>query len=154
MHDLTFLQTFLADGLPSAYIHRYVNIIFYDNACNLVRHIIKRDGQGQGPFADIRFPVDRFHFTTKHKKTHKWCQEHCNPKDFKYLTTSSGENIFNSAAAENVMPYLGSLANTLRGMNAVTYNFVLNECIRRRNARLVDQLLLTSMRPRHLLLDC
>lgn len=124
-------------GLPD-FPEEFANIIFYDNACNLVQFILKRP-RYQNHFQHVRFPVDRFHFNTKHKGTHPFCQEECNPALFPYLTTKDGP-LFNSSAAEQVMPWLGSLKPILRNMETVKYNFILNECVRRRNEHIIDRL--------------
>lgn len=128
--------------------HLFANIIFYDNACNLVQYILNR--YANGPLKDVRFPVDRFHFKTKHKATHTFCQEHCDPAKFPFLTDAKGEPRFNSSAAESTMPWLGSLSNTLRNRHVYLYNLFLNEFVRRRNARIVDNLILTGRKPRRL----
>ncbi|KAF9034412.1 hypothetical protein BDZ89DRAFT_1227227 [Hymenopellis radicata] len=118
------------------------DIIFYDNNCRLFKHLRKSE---KNPFwqrilSRIGFPVDVFHWKTKHKKTDVECSFHCNPYEFEELLTEDGKWAFNSSAAEQMNVWLGGFHAILREMGVHRFHFFLDEMIMRKNKSTVAKL--------------
>ncbi|KAI9568614.1 hypothetical protein HD554DRAFT_2022001 [Boletus coccyginus] len=72
------------------------NHIIFDNNYSLAQHI-KRDPF----FEDIGLSVDVFHFKSKYKQSHIFCQKHCNSTTFLELLSVNGKSwFFNSSITE------------------------------------------------------
>jgi hypothetical protein len=79
------------------------NHIIFDNNCGLAQHV-----KGDPFFENIGLSVDVFHFKSKHKETHMFCQENCNPAAFPELLGIDGKGwFFNSSVAEQTNVWLG-----------------------------------------------
>lgn len=115
------------------------NYIFYDNNCNLLRHIKNCPSEVQERFKNTRLPVDVFHFKCKHKTTDELCQTACNPAAFPELTVD-GKWTFNSSAAEQANVWAGGYHAILREMGSVKYSFFLDEMILCKNRVTVAKL--------------
>jgi hypothetical protein len=84
------------------------------------------------------FPVDVFHFKTKHSTTDEFCQNHCNPKLWPELTKEDGSWRFNSSAAEQSNVWVGGFNPITREMLPHRFNFFMDEMIQRRNQLIVS----------------
>ena len=62
------------------------NHIIFNNNCSLAQHV-----KGDPFFRNIGLSVDVFHFKSKHKETHTFCQEHCNLAAFPELLGTDGK---------------------------------------------------------------
>jgi hypothetical protein len=91
-------------------------------------------------FSDIGMCVDVWHFLNKHKATHQFCQEHCNPADYPELMTDDGHWYFNTSVAEQTNVWMGGYHTICREMLPVKYNFFLDEMIQLRNEMVVAKL--------------
>ncbi|EGG07061.1 uncharacterized protein MELLADRAFT_85963 [Melampsora larici-populina 98AG31] len=87
------VKQFILDSFPE----RLPNLIFYDNACNLVHHIWSNPKDAEA-FKDVVIPVDVFHMCS-HKESDQFCQEFTNPNKIPDLK-KGGKWMFNSSAAE------------------------------------------------------
>ncbi|EGG01018.1 uncharacterized protein MELLADRAFT_92735 [Melampsora larici-populina 98AG31] len=67
-----YLVEAFPDGLPE--------VIFYDNACNLLR-VIHNGDKDPTPFENTVIPVDPFHHRS-HKESNSFCQMYTDPKKF------------------------------------------------------------------------
>jgi len=116
-------------------------IVIYDLGCQAYQHL-KR--QGDTLYQHVGFPVDVFHWKTKHKKTSDACAIDCNPTLFKELIGDDGKTwFFNSSIAEQTNVWLGGYHAILREMGQVKYNFFLDEMILRKN-RITKETLQTN----------
>lgn len=93
--------------------------------------------------------VDVWHFLNKHKVSHAFCQEHCNPASFPELQGSDGNWFFNTSVAKQVNVWLGGFHSICREMLPVKYNFFLDEMIRLRNQIVVAKLEAQGYHPHH-----
>ncbi|KDQ10250.1 hypothetical protein BOTBODRAFT_178283 [Botryobasidium botryosum FD-172 SS1] len=113
---------------------------FYDNNCNL-RAYLEGAGDLDGHWQYTATPVDVFHHANKHKVTDVYCQRHCNPAAFPELTDTQGNWIFNTSIAEQTNVWLGKFKAVVRDMEAVHYDFFLDEMIKRKNRHTLAGLL-------------
>jgi hypothetical protein len=120
--------------------------MIYDSNCDAKQQALAQD---DAFFSDIGMCVDVWHFLNKHKTTHEFCQEHCNPADYPELLTEDGKWYFNTSIAEQTNIWLGGYHAICREMLPVKYNFFLNEMIRRRNCIVVAKLKEDGHHPRH-----
>lgn len=98
---------------------------FFDNNCTLAQHV-KSDPY----FSDIRLSVDVFHFKLKHKETHLFCQENCNPAAFPELISEDGQGwFFNSSIAEQTNIWIRGYHAMCREMLVDKYDFFLDQMI-------------------------
>ena len=105
------------------------NHIFFDNNCSLAQHV-KLDPY----FADIGLSVDVFHFKSKHKETHVFCQENCNPAASLELLGEDGQGwFFNLSIAEQTNVWVGGYHAICREMLVDKYDFFLDQMILCRN---------------------
>lgn len=117
-----FLVEAFPDGLPE--------VIFYDNACNLVR-VIHNGDKSAVPFENTVIPVDPFHHRS-HKESDEFCQMYTDPKKFPDLQ-ENGSWIFNASAGELSNIWYGGFASMCRNMEATRYEFFLEEMVEWRN---------------------
>jgi hypothetical protein len=113
------------------------NHIFFDNNCQLAQHVRKNEDPA---FTEVALTVDVFHFTCKHSKKDVFCQENCNPKDFRELMTEDGKWYFNSSIAEQTNVWLGGFHSIVREMTPIKYNFFLDQMILLRNQMTITKL--------------
>ncbi|KAJ7157856.1 hypothetical protein C8R43DRAFT_882879 [Mycena crocata] len=112
----------------------------YDTNCDAKQQVMAHPVQWSW-FDGVGMTVDVFHFLHKHKITHAFCQEHCNPIDCPELLGPGGKGwFFNTSVAEQTNVWLGGYHSICREMLPVKYNFFLNEMIRLRNQSIVAQL--------------
>jgi hypothetical protein len=88
----------------------------------------------------MRFPVDVFHFKSKHKETDAICGSNCNPLLFPYLRTEDGKWTFNSSVAEQTNSWFGRFLPVVRQFRVDRYNFFLDQVIMIQNARTIHEL--------------
>ncbi|KAK7683616.1 hypothetical protein QCA50_013454 [Cerrena zonata] len=108
----------------------------FDSNCLLEKH---RQTIKDKHFANTAFPVDVFHFKSKHKITDIFCQEHCNPAAFPEMI-QKGKWQFNTSICEQINVWLGGYHAILRDMESTRYNFYLDEMIKRRNRYTISHL--------------
>ncbi|KAI6113982.1 hypothetical protein F5141DRAFT_1187666 [Pisolithus sp. B1] len=89
----------------------------FDNNCKLHAH---QEANQDHHFSETAFPVDVYHFNSKHKETDLYCQAHCNPAAFPDLL-ENGKWCFNTSIS------------ILHNMTVHRYNFYLDEMIKRWN---------------------
>ncbi|KAF9022080.1 hypothetical protein BDZ89DRAFT_956974, partial [Hymenopellis radicata] len=117
--------------------------IFYDNACNLLKHLRRHHNRH---FANCNLIVDVFH-SHIHTDTDTFCQQNCIPKLFPELKTADGKWIFNTSVAEQTNVWFGAFQPMTREMSLVRYNFFLDEMIRLRNEWMVQELQTKNAHP-------
>ncbi|KAF8884482.1 hypothetical protein BD779DRAFT_1443171, partial [Infundibulicybe gibba] len=107
-------------------------IVIYDLGCQLYMHLEKDNNP---LLASVGFPVDVFHWKSKHKKSNVACAFHCNPTRFPELLDDIGGSswFFNSSIAEQTNVWLGGYHAILREMGVDKFNFFLDEMIQRKN---------------------
>jgi hypothetical protein len=132
-----------AFSVPGAYKPEH---LVYDTNCDAKQQVMK---SGDPFFADMGMCVDVWHFLNKHKATHDFCQEHCNPADYPELKGPDGKWFFNTSVAEQTNVWLGGYHSICREMLPVKYNFFLDEMICLRNQQIVAKLKKDGHRPRH-----
>ena len=116
-------------------------VIWYDNNCKLVSMLQKEsEYQFHNYFQGCAFPVDVFHYKTKHKESDSNCGKYCNPYIWPQLRINDEEWRFNSSAAEQVNAWYGRFQAIVRELQVDRYNFFLNEMVKRRNRSIVDKL--------------
>ncbi|TFK78734.1 hypothetical protein K466DRAFT_506824 [Polyporus arcularius HHB13444] len=137
-------KRFIYVTFPPHYPRGRPSFIFFDNNCQLLRHLLANDDT---TFDDIGLPVDVFHALTKHKDSDEFCALNCNPAAFPELR-KGGEWVFNSSAAEQANVWFGKFLPIVREMGEVRYNFFLDEVIMMRNEERVKVLDKRGARPR------
>ncbi|KZV74680.1 hypothetical protein PENSPDRAFT_625680 [Peniophora sp. CONT] len=121
------------------------DVIFYDNACGLRRHLrTQRDHH----FDRCIMPVDVFHMKTKHKPGNQLCETDCNAVNYPALYNAITKKWrFNSSAAEMVNAWFGEFQSIAREMRKERYEFFLDEMIKQRNHLTVKQLQAQRRKP-------
>ncbi|KAF8585031.1 hypothetical protein K439DRAFT_1344525, partial [Ramaria rubella] len=120
---------------------------FHDNNCKILPMLRNNPDPY---FADAIFPVDVFHFKSKHKESDMFCAVHCNPMNWPELLTEDGRWRFNSSAAEQANAWFGGFLAIVREMRVDRYNFFLDEMIARRNEMVVKELERKGAAPYHI----
>ncbi|KAJ7217110.1 hypothetical protein GGX14DRAFT_358484, partial [Mycena pura] len=121
--------------------------IFYDNACNLLKHL---RAQNDTTFdLLVRFVVDVFHARKGHDD--EFCNENTHPAAFPELRTmKDGKEAwaFNSSVAEQTNVWFGAFQSIVHEMSVPRrYNFFLDEMISLRNDRLLLNLARNGKQP-------
>lgn len=75
-------------------------------------------------FSGVAFPVDVFHFKTKHKESDEFCGRECNPARWPQLM-NNGKWVFNSSAAEQVNSWIGGFRSMTRLLRCERYTYTL-----------------------------
>ncbi|KAF8075908.1 hypothetical protein FPV67DRAFT_1649010 [Lyophyllum atratum] len=132
-----------AFSVPGAYKPEH---LIYDTNCDAKQQVLKNNDLW---FDGVGMCVDVWHFLNKHKATHEFCQEHCNPADYPELEGENGKWFFNTSIAEQVNVWLGGYHAICREMLPVKYNFFLNEMIRLRNEMVIAKLHADGHNPTH-----
>jgi len=109
--------------------------VFYDTNCDA-----RQQAEKDPWFQDVGMCVDVWHFLNKHKVSHKYCQQHCNPAMYPELMNDDGKWFFNTSVAEQTNAWLGGYSSIVREMLPDKYNFFLDEMIRLRNAEVLKKL--------------
>lgn len=125
------------DYLVEAFPEGLPEVIFYDNACTLLRVIHNGDTDPK-PFKNTIIPVDPFHHHS-HKQSDQFCQKYTDPKVFPDWQ-EGGSWIFNTSAGELSNIWYGGFASMCRNMQATRYEFFLEEMVEERNDWLSDAL--------------
>ena len=120
--------------------------LIYDTNCDAKQQVLS---VGDPWFNNLGMCVDVWHFLNKHKSTHEFCQEHCNPADYPELMGPNGLWWFNTSIAEQVNVWLGGYHAICHEMLVVKYNFFLDEMIHLRNEVTVAKLAARGFNPRH-----
>ncbi|KAI0054519.1 hypothetical protein BV25DRAFT_1922614 [Artomyces pyxidatus] len=120
------------------------DVIFYDNNCQLKRHILRSDPNNH--FNRCALPVDVFHMKSKHKESDDFCGQNCNPAMFPDLMVA-GRWRFNSSAAEMTNAWFGGFQSIVREMRKDRYDFFLDEMIKQRNRITTNELRLRQKCP-------
>jgi hypothetical protein len=117
------------------------HVIWHDNNCK-IRAMLENDENPyyRDYFKACALPVDVFHFKSKHKQSDIFCGTFCNPYQWEELRTSDNKWRFNSSAAEQSNVWFGAYQAIVREMQAVRYEFFLDEMIRRRNDFIIAEL--------------
>ena len=103
--------------------------IFYNTNC-----LARQQAEKSFPwFEGIGMCVDIWHFLNKHKMTHQYCQENCNPIQFPELLDDSGKWFFNTSVAEQINAWLQGYHSIVREMLPDKFDFFLDEMIGWRN---------------------
>ncbi|KAI0792566.1 hypothetical protein C8Q75DRAFT_792147 [Abortiporus biennis] len=111
-------------------------VIFYDNAYSLKKHILAINDHH---FDNCLLPVDVFHARTKHKDSDEFCGCYCNPALFPDLLVK-GKWRFNSSATEMTNTWFGSFRSITRKMREDCFDFLLDEVINQHNRASVQDL--------------
>lgn len=110
----------------------------FDTNCKLFEHLKSTQDDH---FKDTGFPVDVFHFRTKHKTTDTHCQLYCNPAAFpELIDEENGKWKINTSVCEQTNSWIGGYQAIVRDMEATRFNFYLDEVIKRRNRYIVQEL--------------
>ncbi|KAG9221730.1 hypothetical protein CCMSSC00406_0005643 [Pleurotus cornucopiae] len=120
------------------------NHIFYDNNCNLSKHV-----RGDPIFKDVGLTVDVFHFKSKHSEQDTYCQENCNPAAYPELKDGEEKWYFNSSIAEQTNVWLGGYHAICRELLADKYKFFLDEMILERNIQQQKALMQMDAQPQY-----
>ncbi|KAJ7574078.1 hypothetical protein C8J56DRAFT_1065320 [Mycena floridula] len=135
-------------SVPGA--HKLEHLIF-DTNCDAKQQVDAHPDTDIGRwFQDVGMCVDVFHFLNKHKVTHTFCQENCNPAMYPELLGDDKKNwFFNTSVSEQINVWLGKFQPICREMNVVKYNFFLDEMIRLHNIDTVAELQAQGANPCH-----
>jgi hypothetical protein len=118
--------------------------LIYDSNCDAKQ---QAKASNDPYFEDMGMCVDVWHFLNKHKVTHTFCQENCNPAMYPELQDEKGEWFFNTSIAEQTNAWLGGYHSICREMLPAKYNFFLDEMIRLRNRELLKRLAASGHHP-------
>ncbi|KAG0140907.1 hypothetical protein CROQUDRAFT_68896 [Cronartium quercuum f. sp. fusiforme G11] len=132
--SVSAVKQFILDTFPG----KLLDVIFYDNACQLVNHIWK-EKENDEAFMNTVIPVDAFH-SCSHSEQDAFCKQFTQPGNFPELK-KDGHWVFNSSAAELTNIWYCKFAFICRGMHAVRYNYFLEEMVRLRNIWLEKKLM-------------
>lgn len=116
--------------------------IFYDTNCDA-----KQQAMNDSWFDNIGMCVDVWHFLNKHKVTHRFCQENCNPVMYPELEDEEGNWYFNTSVAEQTNAWLGGYHSMCREMLPAKFDFFLDEMIRLRNVEVIARLAAAGHNP-------
>jgi hypothetical protein len=136
-------QAFVKNAFSVPGAHKPEHLI-YDTNCDA-----KQQARSDPYFDDMGMCVDVFHFLNKHKVTHTFCQQNCNPAMYPELMSDDGNWFFNTSIAEQTNVWLGGYHSMCREMLPRKYDFFLDEMIHRRNALTVASLTAAGHNPRH-----
>ncbi|KAJ7455282.1 hypothetical protein B0H11DRAFT_1739867, partial [Mycena galericulata] len=131
-------KDFLKATFPPHYPRAMPSFIFYDNNCNLLKHLL---ASGDTYFDNVGLPIDVFHASNHHDDF--FCTTHNSPALFPELVNTEGESVFNSSVAEQTNAWFGAYQSIVREMSALIdcrYNFYLDEMISLRNRIIVTEL--------------
>ncbi|KAF8581031.1 hypothetical protein K439DRAFT_1648016 [Ramaria rubella] len=120
---------------------------FHDNNCKILPMLRNRPDPH---FGNTVFPLDVFHFKSKHKESDQFCAAHCNPMNWPELLTADGQWRFNLSAAEQANTWFGGYLAIVRETRVDRYNFFLDEMIACRNEILVKELARKGAAPYHI----
>ncbi|KAF8230269.1 hypothetical protein L208DRAFT_1476566 [Tricholoma matsutake] len=97
--------------------------LIYDSNCDAKQQVMA----SQDPyFQDMGMCVDVWHFLNKHKVTHHFCQENCNPAMYPELQDGEkGAWFFNTSVMEQTNAWLGGYHSMCREMLPAKFNFFL-----------------------------
>ncbi|EIW84151.1 hypothetical protein CONPUDRAFT_151195 [Coniophora puteana RWD-64-598 SS2] len=74
----------------------------YDTACDVRQQVLANKDEF---WLLVGMCVDIYHLQNKHKKTHTFCQTHCNLADYPELKSEDGSGWwFNTSIAEQFLP--------------------------------------------------
>ncbi|KAF6742808.1 hypothetical protein DFP72DRAFT_829566, partial [Ephemerocybe angulata] len=121
-------------------------VIWHDNNCRIYA-MLENSPEDKEYFAFVALPVDVFHFKAKHKESDTQCNAHCNASNWPDLMTKDNKWRFNSSAAEQTNGWFGKYASIVREMEAIRYDFFLDEMIKQRNSARVQELEAKGKRP-------
>ncbi|KAF6763614.1 hypothetical protein DFP72DRAFT_1136202 [Ephemerocybe angulata] len=141
------VRTFLKGLFPTK--KSLPRIIWHDNNCR-IHAMLENDPLDKQYFGDSLLLVDVFHFNAKHKESDTQCNVKCNPVSFNDAVTSDGTWRFNSSAAEQANAWFGKYHPITREMEAIRYDFFLDEMVKRHNAALVQELESKGKGPYHI----
>jgi hypothetical protein len=155
-----FLQLFLMKLFGYPNVEALPGVLFFDNNCQLWKLLHNLDNEiteeERTFFDSIALPVDVFHMEAKHKGTDTTCAQECNAASWPELRTEDGEWRFNSSIAEQTNAWFGGFQSMVREMQAIRYDFFLDEMINRRNEMVLANLerdgLNPHLIPKHVLL--
>ncbi|KAF7358344.1 hypothetical protein MVEN_00884000 [Mycena venus] len=112
------------------------SFLAYDNACNLLRHIVTQDASDIW-LATTKFIVDAWHYIG-HQATNILCRTRCNPAPADgsqpdLVLTEEDDNgqvhqtrAFNTETAEQLNSWLNGFESQLRQMSDVNYDFFIH----------------------------
>ena len=123
--------------------HSLPEVIYYDNACILKKHVLHISDHY---FDHVAMPVDPFHARTKHKDSDAFCGQYCNAALFPDLLIGNQWR-FNSSAAEMTNAWFGGFQAMVREMRATRYDFLLDEVCKFRNEMIREELEGLGARP-------
>ncbi|KAF7318188.1 hypothetical protein HMN09_00327000 [Mycena chlorophos] len=126
---------------------RKPNFFIYDTNCDAKQQVENNKTGLWKWWADVKMPVDVFHFFHKHSIEHVFCQKWCNPAMFPELLVDGDKWFFNSSVAEQNNVWFGGYHSMCREMTAVRYNFFLDEMIRLRNLQTLAKLEASGANP-------
>jgi hypothetical protein len=70
----------------------------------------------------------------------EFCQLHCNPSQWDFLSDGKGKWIFNSSVAEQTNAWIGGYHSMFCGMKNTKYGFFLDEMIKHQNQVTIERL--------------
>jgi hypothetical protein len=107
------------------------DILFYNDNCHLHRYMQANELHH---FDNMGMPVDVFHFKAKHKESDAYCGRHCNPLIFPDIYNAKTQTwYFNSSAAEQTNRWINRYMAIVHNMDAICYNFFLDEMVKEHN---------------------
>ncbi|KAH6871949.1 hypothetical protein BKA70DRAFT_1484028 [Coprinopsis sp. MPI-PUGE-AT-0042] len=113
-------------------------VIWHDNNCKVLA-MLENDPEDKAFFEQCAFPVDVFHFKSKHKEGDSFCNANCNPANWPELRNGNKWR-FNSSAAEQTNVWFGGYQAIMCEMEVTRYEFFLDEMIKCRNRLIIDEL--------------
>ena len=108
------------------------------------------ESRGDHYFDRIGLTVDVFHFKCKHKTTHQYCRDNCDPAAYPELCGTDNAWFFNSSIAEQNNVWLAGYNAMCREMTPYRFNFFLDEMIIRRNRAVIAALERKGFMPHYL----
>lgn len=119
--------------------------LLYDNNCHIHKHI---KVIGCKHFEHTAFPVDVFHFKSKHSDKDLECELNCNPVAFSELYDDNDNWRFNSSICKQTNVWINGFQSILSDMEVTRYNFYLDEMVKRHNRYVIQELRTKGSNPR------
>ena len=102
------------------------HVVIYDSNCAAKQQVMA----SKDPFFEtVGMCVDVWHFLNKHKVSHIFCQQHCNPAMYPELMNEQGGWFFNTLVAEQTNVWLGGYHSICCEMLPMKFDFFLDKMI-------------------------
>ncbi|KAJ7587970.1 hypothetical protein C8J56DRAFT_940606 [Mycena floridula] len=131
------VKDFLKAVFPQQYPGALPQLMFFDKACQLLKHLHAQDDHY---FDKCGLHVDVFHASSKHHERDHFCNIHCNPALFAEMRLDPDKWSFNTSVCEKENNWFGGLEMLVKMMASWRYSFFLDEMIMLHNQKTTVEL--------------